>query len=78
MTPDAILSLIRARLWHPDLIARLDADATFDELRLNTVDAWGIACEIEEATGRELDWNAVQKWATVADVIGTVGKMETV
>lgn len=77
MTPAAILKIITARV-HPDLRRKVDEDATFDDLHLCIIDAWGIACEIEEATGRELDWSEVQKWATVADVIGAASKTETV
>lgn len=76
MTPAAILKIIAPRV-HPNLRHKLDADATFEELRLCTADAWGIACEIEETTGRELRWN-VEQWTTVADVIRAVGEMETV
>lgn len=76
MTPDAILKIITARV-HPDLRHKVDESATFDDLHLCIIDAWGIAFDIEEDTGRELHWN-VEQWTTVADVIGAAGEMEEV
>lgn len=66
-----ILSLITKRV-HPSLRHLVSEDATFHELRLNPVDGWGIAVDIEEEIGRELDWSRVERWASVADVIATV------
>lgn len=67
-----ILSHISRHIQHPDLRAKLDDDATFADLGINPVDAWGIAVDIEEELGRELDWSRVERWACVRDVVETV------
>lgn len=74
----AILDLIAARIPHPDLHARLDADATFTDLRLCQVDGWSIAVDIEDRLERELDWNRVNKWESVRDVLDTVAALERI
>ena len=75
MTPDAILAVVRRHIEHPDLIARLDVDASFSDLRLCGIDAWGIAVNIEDVLGRELDWRRVDTWCSVRDVVETVAAL---
>lgn len=75
MTQDEILKVVAARIDHPEYHARLDADATFRDIGLCSVDGWSIAVGIEDNLNCELDWSRVERWNSVRDVIETVEAM---
>lgn len=67
MTP-ALRSKICQRV-HPDLRHLVSEDATLSELGWGRDDTWSLLDEIEQERGRELDWTAGERAATVADLV---------
>ena len=79
MNHEIITEIVAKRvhpMWSDAVIA---PNASFSDMHLNAVDVWSIACDIEEATGRALDWQLVEKWQSIADIEKTVsiGMAET-
>lgn len=66
-----VCNLFRKRV-HPARLHLLSEDATFDELGLGTVDAWGFAFDWEEETGAPIDWPAIENAKSISDIISMV------
>lgn len=75
--PTAILTLIREELssYRPlrDFSGITNADHLFDDLNLDSLDRMSLAIELEHEFGLDISDEAVSGWATVGDVVRSLG-----
>lgn len=70
MTP-AILSIVTRRV-NPALHHLIVPGVLLTDIGLDPIDTWGIATDLENDMGVELDWAKVDAWASVECVQASV------